>query len=400
MTLREQAAADVRGTCAPGFEPVRAAFAASFAERGEVGAGLCVTHRGEVVVDLAGGVADPATGAPWEHDTMAMVWSCTKGATAICAHLLCATGELDLDAPVRLWWPEFASDGRETVTLAMLLNHQAGLPGVSEELPAGAVFDFDEMVARMARERPMWEPGTRHGYHSFTYGWLIGEVIRRVTGMLPGEFLRAHVAEPLGADLWIGLPEAQEPRVAPALYAPRLEGAPDLPLYAAILRGDPIQLAMDRSWGEFREDGVCERREARAANIPAVNGIASARGLALLYRPLATDGRIGDVQLPQRLRARMAAVCSASSCDAVTLAASRFSCGFQKAAVPRSPETSYDFPETAFGHGGYGGHLGLADPPRELSIGYALNRHGGSGPDANVRGQALIDAVYAALAQR
>jgi CubicO group peptidase (beta-lactamase class C family) len=396
MTTEEQTAVRSSGTCAPQFEPVREAFERGFAERGEVGAGLCVTHRGEVVVDLVGGVAATGTGAPWGHDTMATVWSCTKGAVAICAHLLCATGELELDVPVSRWWPELAGEGRDGITLAMLLSHQAGLPGVSEELAPGEVFDFDAMVARMERERPLWEPGTRHGYHSFTYGWLVGEVIRRATGLLPGDFLREQVAEPLGADFWIGLPESEDARIATTLYAQQPDETSELPLYRALARGDAIQVAMDRSWGEFREEGTCELRAARGANIPGAGGIASARGLALLYRPLATDGRIGDVQLPDAQRGRMGAVASASSVDAVLLTPSRFAAGFQKTGV-QAPALAHVFPESAFGHGGHGGSLGLADPARELSLGYVMNRHA-AGTEATVRGQALVDAVYAALA--
>jgi CubicO group peptidase (beta-lactamase class C family) len=383
-----------QGRCAPRFERVREAFAHTLAQPGELGGGVCVTHRGEVVVDLVGGVADAADGRPWQPDTVAMVWSCTKGATALCAHLLVAVGELELDAPVARWWPQFAADGKGDITVAMLLSHQAGLPGVREQLAAGEVLDDVAMAERMARERPLWVPGSRHGYHSFTFGWLVGELVRRVTGMSVGEVLRRHVAEPLGADVWIGLPEAEEARVARVTYGapPALES----PFRRALARGEPIQAAMDRSWGELRDPAFCARRAVRAAQIPAINGVASARGLALLYRPLATDGRVGDLQLPARLRERIGAVASASSRDAVVLAPSRFGLGFQKAPLPRGVGPAVDWEEPAFGHGGYGGSVALADPRRELSLAYVTNRHV-YGADENARAQALVDATYASM---
>jgi CubicO group peptidase (beta-lactamase class C family) len=387
---RSHAEAAISGISAPGFEGVREAFARGFAEHGEVGASLCVTHRGAVVVDLVGGLADADSGRPWERDTTAMVWSSTKGVTAICAHWLVAQGELELDAPVSRWWPEFAREDKRGITVAMLLNHQAGLPGVREPLPPGAVFDFDAMAQRLAAERPFWEPGTRHGYHSFTFGWLVGEVIRRAAGMPVGELLRRHVAEPLGADVWIGLPLELHERVATTIYAPQVLGTAASPYRAALARGEELQVAVDRSWGEFRAEGACELPAARSASLPAVNGIANARGLALVYRPLALGEPIGGVRIPL---ARLSAVESASSRDAMTLEPTRFTSGFQKPATP-SRDALIRYPESAFGHTGHGGSFGFADPAAELSAGYVMNRHI---VDSAARSQALIDATYAAL---
>jgi CubicO group peptidase (beta-lactamase class C family) len=195
--------------------------------RGEVGASLCVTVDGETVVDLWGGSADLVTGRPWDADTLTMVWSCTKGATSLCAHLLADRGELDLDAPVTRYWPEFAKNGKADVPVRMLLNHQVGLPAVREFLPNGAFADWDLMVETLAAEEPFWEPGTRHGYHALTFGWLVGEVVRRVSGQSLGHFFAENVAGPLDLDFWIGLPDAHEWRVAPAIPA---IPAPDQPL--------------------------------------------------------------------------------------------------------------------------------------------------------------------------
>jgi CubicO group peptidase (beta-lactamase class C family) len=182
-----------QGTAAPRFASVREEFERNFAERGEVGASVCVTVDGETVVDLWGGIADPDTQVPWNEDTLVLVWSCTKGATALCAHILAARGVIDLHAPVARYWPEFAKGGKDGITVRMVLNHQAGLG----------------------------PPSTRHGYHALVFGHLVGEVLRRVTGHSLGTFFRTEVAEPLGLDFWIGLPEEQEPRVAPSISRSR-----------------------------------------------------------------------------------------------------------------------------------------------------------------------------------
>src|SRR5262249_16385591 len=182
-------------------------------------AAVSVVVEGRTVVDLWGGVADTQTKAPWQQDTLCHVWSATKGATSLCAHLLAARGELDLDAPVVTYWPEFGQAGKERITVALLLSHQAGLPAIRERLPQDAFYDWDLMVSALEREAPFWEPGTRNGYHALTFGFLVGEVVRRVSGRSLGTFFHDEVATPLGLDFWIGLPEDQEPRVAPRIPA-------------------------------------------------------------------------------------------------------------------------------------------------------------------------------------
>jgi len=214
-----QLATAVDGVCDSKFEAVRREFEANFG-RGEVGASVHVIVDGKPVVDLWGGTANPATGKAWDADTVVLVWSSTKGATAICAHILADRGRLDLDAPVAQYWPEFAQNGKEKITVRMLLNHQAGLCAISEPLPPGAFYDWDSMTSALARQKPWWEPGTRNGYHAYTFGWLVGEVVRRVSGKSLGTFFKEEVAEPLGIDFWIGLPEAIEPRVAPVIPTP------------------------------------------------------------------------------------------------------------------------------------------------------------------------------------
>src|SRR5438874_6734015 len=208
---------EIEGTCTPEFIRVREQFARNFAERAEVGASVCITVDGESVVDLWGGVADPPTGRAWDRDTIGVVWSCTKGATSLCAHMLVARGQLSLDAPVSSYWPEFAAQGKDAITLRMLLAHQAGLAALREPIPDAGYCDWDLIAGRLARQEPLWAPGARHGYHALTFGHLVGEVVRRVTGSSIGAFFREEVAGPRGIDLWIGLPAEHEARVAPTL---------------------------------------------------------------------------------------------------------------------------------------------------------------------------------------
>ena len=208
---------DIQGMCDPKFAEVREEFARNFSERGDVGASVSVVVEGETVVDLWGGIADPATGVPWREDTITVVMSMTKGATALCAHILADRGELDIDAPVAHYWPEFGANGKETIPVRMLLNHQAGLPGFRFEIPRGKPYDWDYMTSALAAQRPFWQPGLLYGYHALTFGWLVGEVVRRVSGKSVGTFFRDEVAVPLGLDFWIGLPESEERRAVPLI---------------------------------------------------------------------------------------------------------------------------------------------------------------------------------------
>src|SRR5215510_6153145 len=203
------------GTCKPGFERVAEAFQDNFDTKGEVGASVCLTVGGETVVDLWGGTADQKTGAPWTRDTVGIVFSCTKGATAICAHVLASRGKLDLDAPVAELWPEFARNGKERATTRMMLDHSVGVPALRAKVKDSGPYEWDYMTGLLAAEAPFWEPGTRNGYHGFTFGWTVGEMVRRASGKSLGTFFQDEIARPLGIDFWIGLPEAIEARVAP-----------------------------------------------------------------------------------------------------------------------------------------------------------------------------------------
>jgi CubicO group peptidase (beta-lactamase class C family) len=390
------------GFCDARFLPVRDEFERNFRERGEVGASVCVTVDGRPVVDLWGGVADRATGRPWQRDTLGLVWSCTKGATALCAHVLVSRGGLDLDAPVARYWREFARAGKEAITVGILLSHQAGVPVLRQPLRPGGLFDWDYMTERLAAEAPFWPPGTRQGYHMQTFGHLVGEVVRRVSGRPLDVFFRDEVAGPLGLDFHLGLPEADETRVAPTIR-PDLPPAGEVPprwLAAAQANPQGVQGLALKNHGGYWTGRAYDSRAAHAAVLPSGGGVSNARGLAGLYAPLAQGGAglvDGDA-----LR-RLAAVHSAAAVDNVLLVGLRFGLGFVKSSDnrggPPGARDSLVLSEEAFGHPGMGGSLGFADPGARLSFGYTMNKQG-HGVLLNERGQALVDAVYRSLGYR
>src|SRR6266566_1847640 len=399
---------EINGFCDARFERVAEEFERSFQQLGEVGASVCITLEGETMVDMWGGLANPATNEPWVKDTLTLVWSATKGATALCAHMLASRGLLDLDAPVTRYWPEFGQAGKESIPVKMLLNHQAGLPALRQPLPEKAFYDWDFMVKALEKEEPFWKPGSMHGYHGFTFGWLVGEVVRRVSGKSLGTFFREEVAEPLGLDFWIGLPEELEERVALMIPAPPPgpEG-PIPPMFAAMADPTSLQtLLMFNSGGHMipGPDGVFgfNLQAAHAAEIGAAGGISNARGLAGMYAPLANGGSLKGVNLVSKESlARMAAVSSASGLDATVLAPTRFSLGYVKSIDNRrepscTENDSVILSEEAFGHSGFGGALGFADPVARMSFGYVMNRMG-QGLGLNARGQSLVDAAYLSL---
>ena len=199
---------EIHGDAEHGFGPVADAFAANFTNGGELGAAVALYAEGRKVVDLWGGIADQRNGRPWMQDTPAIVFSVTKGVLAICAYQLVGQGRLDLDAPVARYWPEFGANGKATITVRMLLSHRAGLVALDRDLSFDEVLAWDPVIRAIEEQAPMWSPGTAYSYHTITYGWLVGEVIRRISGKSPGEFLRTELSRPLGLDLWIGAPES------------------------------------------------------------------------------------------------------------------------------------------------------------------------------------------------
>ena len=393
------------GTCASRFAEVQDEFERNFADRGEVGASVCVTVDGETVVDLWGGTADPATSRPWAEDTIGIVWSSTKGAVALCAHVLASRGELDIDAPVITYWPEFGQNGKDAIPVRQLLSHQAGMAALREPIPDQGLCDWDLVVDALAAQAPLWEPGTRNGYSALTFGHLIGEIVRRVTGRSIGTFFREEIAEPLGLDFWIGLPGTEEPRVAPNISA-EFDPTQPIPAFYQAAMTDPATIAgmvVMNSGGFLLPDAV-NNRNVHAAEIPSANGITNARGLAGMYRPLALRGEVDGVRLVDEGQlVAMSAVAAATSVDATMLVPTRWSLGFMKAADNRhlapGDNDSVLLSDDAFGHVGSGGSIGFADRPARLSFGYTMNRQG-STIAVDERTQSLIDATYRALGYR
>jgi CubicO group peptidase (beta-lactamase class C family) len=395
----------IQGTCAPQFDEVRTEFERDFAERGEVGASVHVTLDGEPVVDLWGGVADPATGRLWSEETVVHVWSCTKAATALCAHILASRGELDLNAPVVKYWPEYGANGKDATLVRHVLSHQAGLPVLTAPLAAGAFYDWDLITSVLAAQEPLWEPGTRHGYHGLTFGFLVGEIVRRVTGLSLGRFFEKEVSGPLGLDFWMGLPEDLEPHVAPTIPVDPAQPGVLLPslFTTALTQPESVPGLLLLNNGGYMAPGESDSRAAHAAEMGAIGGISNARGLAGLYRPLALGGAYNGVRLVEESQIPQMSAVAVAGLDSVVLVPTRFALGFQKATdnthLPANDREGLLISEDAFGHNGMGGSLGFADPGARISFGYAMNRQG-PGLGVNERGQSLVDAVYRAIGYR
>ena len=388
----------IEGSCDPKFIAVADEFERNFRDRAEVGASVCVRHEGRTVVDLWGGLARPEERVPWTRDTVSIVFSCTKGAVAICAHVLASRGLLDIDAPVAEYWPEFAAHGKENATVRMMLDHSVGVPVCREPVKPGGCYDFDYMTGLLAAQQPYWKPGTRNGYHMVNFGWTVGEVVRRVSGRSLGTFFREEIARPLGIDFWIGLPEEHEARVAPMMpFVPSpTDGLSD---FVLALLSDPqsIQALSLLNVGGFDPNA----RAAHAAEIGGGGGISNARGLAGLYAPLANGGTLGEVKLvDEKQLARMGEVSMATHEDATLLLPTRFALGFMKSMDnrrrPKGDKDSVLLSSAAFGHVGAGGSIGFADPREGLAFGYSMNRMG-NGLMLNDRGQSLVDAAYRAI---
>ncbi|CAL9641954.1 serine hydrolase domain-containing protein [Streptomyces sp. Tu 3180] len=381
----------VHGHCEPRFAAVRAAFEENFRERGELGAAVAVTVDGRTVVDLWGGWADAARTRPWERDTPVNVWSTSKGPVALCAHVLADRGLLDLDAPVAAYWPEFAAAGKEKVLVRHLLSHRAGLPGLREPHSFAQLCDWELTIRRLAAEAPWWEPGTRSGYHALTYGHLVGEVVRRVSGLLPGAFLAREVTGPLGIGFTIGLPAGDAGRQAELVPppAPGGDGRADL-----FRRLDPAAVAALTNPAV----GAAEANtpEWRAAEIPAANGHGTARAVAELYAVFAGRGAYGGRRLLSPSAAERVREGQGSCRDLVLGAGFRHETEAGLGLWLSGPNGSYGPNPRAFGHDGFGGSCGLSDPEAGVSLGYTMNRMGPHIAD-DPRKMALVGALYGAL---
>lgn len=377
----------LEGSVAPGFEAVRDVFEANFARFGELGAACAVYVGGELVVDLAGGTVAPDGAAPYTRSTLQMVASATKGALAICALRLAERGELDLDAPVASYWPEFAAEGKGAIPVRWLLSHRAGLTHVDTALPLAQLWVWQPMVDLLAAQRPHWEPGTTHGYHALTYGWLVGEVLRRITGLMPGELIRREIAEPLGVDFWVGLPPELTSRVSPLVAASVAPGGRPDPF--TLMLFDTESMAHKAFFVASGLLGAMNHPETWSAQLPAANGMATANALARMYA--ACLGEVDGVRLlgPDTLRA--ATSVASHGHDAVLSFESRFGLGFQLS-YPLRPFAG----DGSFGHYGLGGSVGFGHPEKGVAFGYVVNRMLPGGV-VDPRSAALVEAVSAAL---
>ncbi|WP_210585027.1 serine hydrolase domain-containing protein [Streptomyces sp. GESEQ-35] len=386
----------IDGEVAAGFEPVREAFEANFSQHGDIGAAVCLYQHSRPVVDLWGGVADPETHRPWTRDTLQLVYSATKGATATAAHMLAQRGSLDLDAPVAKYWPEFAANGKADIPVRWLLSHQAGLIALDQPVPLNEALAWHPMAAALAAQRPLWTPGTAHGYHGRTWGWLVGEVIRRVSGRTPGRFFADEIAAPLGLDFFIGLPAEERARVSRMVYQ-----RPDVDLTTVPAESVPEELrelvAAWRNPKSFSNRAYAvtdpteidfDSPEVQAVELPASNGISTAHGLARMYAALI--GEVDGIRLltPETLQA--ATKEQASGKDRVMLIPSRFSTGYMLP-TEANPMTS----PSAYGHTGRGGSLGFADLEHGIAFGYVMNNIIGGADD--VRAASLVAAVRRSL---
>jgi CubicO group peptidase (beta-lactamase class C family) len=354
---------DLQGFADERFGPVADAFAANFESPGDVGAAVAAYVDGKLVVDVWAGLADGVTRRRWDRDTVVGVFSCSKGVMATLVNLLIQEGALAPDQPVARYWPEFSAAGKESITVRQLLSHQAGLAAVDGDFTLEEVLSWGPVVEALGAATPQWEPGTRHGYHMRSFGWLTGELVRRVTGQTPGVALEQRITAPLGLDLWLGMPDSEQHRCA-RLIPPDPTGV-DL---TAIFRPGSLQARVFTGPSDlFHYDEMWNSPRIRAAVIPSSGMITDARSLARLYA--ACVSTVDSVRLLDDDTVAAAATPQAQGPDAIIAVETAYGLGYMLG--PTLPPTC---PDGSFGHGGAGGSLGFADPKARLSFAYVMNR--------------------------
>jgi len=371
---------EIHGHCDAAFAPVREVFEANFAADGELGARFSVVRNGALVVDLWGGFADKKRTVPFDDRTLTMVYSTTKAVAATMIARLVEQGKLRFDQPVAEVWPEFGAAGKEAISVAQVLSHQAGLPGFVEQIDPALWFDIPAIVGMLAAKAPMWPPGSASGYHALTVGYLTGEIFRRVDGRSLGQALKADICDPAGLDLWIGLPEAEHGRTA------EFKPPTALPQFGEVT--DPKRAAFLTPWAAPNGRGP----EWRKLEVPSANGHATAEALARFMGALAGDGCIGDVQVLSPAVRDQARAEQIRGEDLVLPFDLSWGAGFM-----RNPPNFFFGPgEQTFGHSGWGGSCAFADPETGLAASYVMNRQ-----DVHLigdpRSRRLIDAAYASL---
>lgn len=382
---------DVHGTHDARFAAVKQAFAENFAQRNEIGAAVAVLLDGKPVVDLWAGHADPERTRPWKEDTIANVFSTTKGVAATVALRLADSGELDLDQPVARYWPEFAANGKGEIPVRMIFNHQAGIPALRAPVAHETLWDHDAMGALFAAEEPWWRPGSTHGYHALSIGWLLGGLVQRIRGKSLGRVFQEEIARPLGLDFHIGLPASEHGRTANLTNLPA-EPAPGEPSLASLIMADleamPAKTFANPS--NMLAPGTVNTKAWRSAELPGANGHGSARALAKLYGALARGGELDGVRVLSQATIDRARSEESFGRDEVLTITTRFGLGYML------PHEIFRFGSTdrSFGHPGAGGSIAFADPEARIGFAYVMNR---TGPHLlmDPRPRALIDAVYA-----
>jgi CubicO group peptidase (beta-lactamase class C family) len=384
----------IQGECDQRFSLVKEVFANNMRGETEIGEGVAVTLGGKPVVDLWGGYIDSKHTSVWQKDTIVNVFSTTKGVVAICALRLVEAGLLDLDRPVAHYWPEFEEKGKDNITVRQVLSHQAGLPAIREKLPDEALYDWDRMCGALANEEVWWEPGTDHGYHAATFGWLVGEVIHRITGKTVGQYIMQELADPLGLEFYLGLNDEQISRTARiSQYKDLSENPETLPLIREIME-NPSGMTSLAFTNPFSIVTGTNTEHWRRSEIPSANGHCTARALARLYGALACGGELDSVRV---LGKETLDLCSAETSignDLVLNVGTRFSHGFMMSQDYAG--AAFGPGERSFGHPGAGGSVGFADPDAEIGFGFVVNK---MGPHIllDPRATKLIDAVYACL---
>ncbi|WP_152221299.1 serine hydrolase domain-containing protein [Pseudomonas sp. SCB32] len=359
----------LHGHCDPRFTPVADAFSALFEDRQERGAALCIQVGGDTLVDLWAGSAGKEPGQDWQADTLLNLFSCTKTFAAVAVLQLVAEGKLELDAPVARYWPEFAQAGKQTITVRQLLCHRAGLPAIREPLAPEALYDWSTMTAALAAETPWWIPGTEHGYAPITYGWLVGEVIRRVDGREPGTAIVARTAQPLGLDFHIGLDDAEFHRVAHIARGKGNLGDAAAQRLLRTMMSEPAALSTRAFTNPPSVLTSTNKPEWRRMQQPAANGHGNARSLAGFYSGLLQGSLLDETLLAELTREH------ALGEDRTLLTCTRFGLGIMLD-QPDVANATYGLGPRAFGHPGAGGSIGFADPERELAFGFVTNTLG------------------------
>jgi CubicO group peptidase (beta-lactamase class C family) len=364
------------------FAAVREGFEANLASGADVGASFCATLDGEIVVDLWGGYADPGRTRPWTRDTIVNVYSTTKTMTALVALILADRGELDFDAPVARYWPEFAANGKAGVKVSHLMSHSAGLSGWKEPISKADLYDWEKATSLLAAQAPFWEPGTASGYHALTQGYLVGEVVRRITGKSLGTVFREEVAEPLGADFHIGLPASEDDRVAELIPPPPGSAVGD---------GQQTELQANMSHNPGIDVAETRTRAWRGAEIPAAGGTGNARSIAQVHAILANGGVAQGKRFMSEAGCRKALELQIEGQDLILASPQRFGLGFGLAGgiVP------LPHPNSLF-WGGYGGSLAIIDMDAHTTFGYAMNRMAPT-TTGDLRALGLVMAMWQAL---